>query len=57
MVKIRKGYVMSPQERLHFEHMDALPRKAYGQVESNDKPQTVYPPRSYVFIHTEIWKH
>lgn len=55
MVKIKEGYVMSQREKAEFDRVNTLPRKAEGQVAYYFKPQTKYPPRVYVFIHSEIW--
>jgi hypothetical protein len=55
MVKIKAGIVMTPREKAEFDRMNALPRKPSGKVEYYYKPQTKYPPRIYVFMHSEIW--
>jgi hypothetical protein len=55
MVKIKDGYVMSPREKAEFDRVNNLPRKTSGKVDYYFKPQTKYPPRIYVFMHSEIW--
>jgi len=35
--------------------MNALPRKTEGFAAYYYKPQTKYPPRIYIFMHSEIW--
>lgn len=45
---------MTPQQRAEFERVDALLRKAFGRVNYDDKPQTQYPPRVYMFMHAEL---
>lgn len=55
MVKIKEGYVMNPREQAEFDRVNALPRKTAGTVAYYFKPQTKYPPRIYVFMHSEIW--
>ncbi|RFZ91118.1 hypothetical protein D0C36_19445 [Mucilaginibacter conchicola] len=55
MVKIKEGYVMSAKEKAEYERVNALPRKKEGFAAYYFKPQTKYPPRIYVFMHSEIW--
>lgn len=57
MVTIKEGYVMNAREKADYERMNALPRKTEGFVAYYFKPQTKYPPRIYVYMHSEIWCH
>lgn len=46
---------MSARQQAEHERVNALPRKGYGNVAYYYKPQTKYPPRIYVFMHSEMW--
>ncbi|WEA01759.1 hypothetical protein [Mucilaginibacter sp. SJ] len=46
---------MNAREKVEYERMNALPRKSEGFAAYYYKPQTKYPPRIYIFMHSEVW--
>ena len=48
---------LSFHSRQWMEHMEATPRKESGTIAYYFKPETKYPPRIYLFIHSEMWQN